>query len=190
MTSLCSSLVLSFIGLSILTTASLAQEKVRPLSIEVVPNVGHAETTNRAILAFAPDGETVVSGGPDSTVKLWSTTSGKVLRTFTGHRGWVRAVAFSPNGRHVLSGSNDKTAKLWDAPTGQLVRTFAGHRDSVWAVAFFRDGSRAVSGSFDKTIKVWDVATGQSALTINDNSIDAIAISPDGARIPLAPTRT
>ena len=79
----------------------------------------------------------------DKTVKLWETSSGQLLHTFTGHQGRVNAVAFSPDGETVLSSSWDNTLKLWETSSGQLLHTLTRHQDwfsalegSVNAVAF------------------------------------------------------
>src|SRR5262249_1488256 len=50
-------------------------------------------------VAFAPDGQTLASGGWDRTVKLWNVATGKELATLRGHTRQVWSVAFSPDGR-------------------------------------------------------------------------------------------
>ena len=65
--------------------------------------------------AFSPDGETVCSGGDDSTVRLWDVATGEEKRTLTGHAGNVICCAFSPDGAAVLSGGWDNTLKVWHA---------------------------------------------------------------------------
>ncbi len=56
----------------------------------------------------------VVSGGNDTTLKVWDLEAGRELRSLTGHHGSVRTVAITPDGRAALSGSQDGTLKLWD----------------------------------------------------------------------------
>ncbi len=72
-------------------------------------------------LAFAPDGNSLATGGDVSEVRLWELATGQLRQTFKGHRGAVSAVAFSPDGRHLLSGSQDWTALVWDVlgPAGE-----------------------------------------------------------------------
>lgn len=60
---------------------------------------------------FSPNGTKIVTGG--SYVELWSTTTGRQDRSFSGHSGIVESVAYSPDGTKVLSGSHDGTVKLW-----------------------------------------------------------------------------
>jgi WD40 repeat protein len=46
-------------------------------------------------------------------VQLRTATTGKRLRTLTGHTNWVLSVSFAPDGKTLASGSSDKTARLW-----------------------------------------------------------------------------
>ena len=44
---------------------------------------------------FSPDGTQVLTGSYDNTAKLWTASTGALIRTFTGHTGGVNSVAFS-----------------------------------------------------------------------------------------------
>jgi WD40 repeat protein len=88
------------------------------------------------------------------------TQAGRELRSFTGHKSYVRSVAFSPDGRFALSGggSGDNTLKLWDIASGRELPSFRGHTHSVSSVAVLPDDRFALSGSGDKTLKLWDIS--------------------------------
>jgi WD40 repeat protein len=67
--------------------------------------------------AFTPKGTPrekikIVSGGSDSTVRLWTLDGKPAAEPFKGHVGRVRTVAFSPDGTHIVSGSQDGTVRL------------------------------------------------------------------------------
>ncbi|MCL2211628.1 MAG: WD40 repeat domain-containing protein [Treponema sp.] len=155
-------------------------------------------------VAFSPDGRYFLSGSRDSTVKLWDTFTGRLIRTFStsglqipgylsdgseflsGGAQGVNTVVFSPDGNYILSGSNDNLIRLWDVNTGRLIRIFSSHSSSVQSVAFSPDGNQFISaGSWgDNTIKLWDVKTGRLVRTFSGhtNEVKSVAFSPYGSQ--------
>jgi WD40 repeat protein len=110
--------------------------------------------------------------------------SSALIRTLSGHKGWVHDCAFSPDGSRIVSASGDKTLKIWRLPGGVEEFTLAGHEWSVTACAFSPDGSRILSGGLDETLRIWDAVTGVQQVTLSTcGEVRACAFSPDGSRI-------
>nr|CAD7262741.1 unnamed protein product [Timema shepardi] len=74
-------------------------------------------------------GNRIVSGSDDNTLKVWSATTGKCLRTLVGHTGGVWSSQMS--GSIIISGSTDRTLKVWNAESGQCIHTLYGHTSTV-----------------------------------------------------------
>ena len=68
---------------------------------------------------IAPDGQTLVSGSEDKTIRIWHLSQGDLGQTLTGHQAAVKVIAIAPNGQTIVSGSDDQTIKLWDIKTGK-----------------------------------------------------------------------
>ena len=136
-------------------------------------------------VAISPDGQTLVSGSNDKTIKIWQLSTGQELRTLTGHSGWISSLAISPDGQTLVSGSWDKTIKIWQLSTGQELRTLTGHSAHVGSVAISPDGQTLVSGSGDNTIKIWELSTGRELRTLTGHPgyVNSVAISPDGQKL-------
>jgi len=105
------------------------------------------------VTAVAIQGDTIVSGSVDMTVKVWDLATGELRKTLRGHSSTVTAVAIQ--GDTIVSGSYDKTMNVWDLTTGELKETIEGHSSAVYSVAI--QGDTIVSGSDDKTVKVWNL---------------------------------
>ncbi|MDF5711201.1 MAG: caspase family protein, partial [Nostoc sp. S4] len=55
-------------------------------------------------VAISPDGQTIVSGGEDGTVRLCNFQGLPLAEPFAGHQRWVSSVAISPDGQTIVSG--------------------------------------------------------------------------------------
>lgn len=154
--------------------------------LERFESYGHKVRT----LAFGIDGQTVVSGGEDNNIKVWTLGTGNEPQTLGGwmfsHSGWVQAIVFSPDGQTLISGSNDGTLKIWNLGTGKLVRTlkswFGQEWGAVHAIAISQDGQILASGHNDKTVKVWYLASGKMRGFLQGHTawVESLAISLDG----------
>ncbi len=68
-------------------------------------------------LAFSPDGQLLVSGGADRSVRLWR--DGAQSARISGHDGPITAVA--TDGKVIFTASTDNSLKLWSAANGRLL---------------------------------------------------------------------
>jgi WD40 repeat protein len=71
----------------------------------------HTKTVN--CISFSPDGQLIVSGSGDSTVKIWETSTGQCLTTFPEKvNGVVTEATFSPDSRLCAFTGSDKSYKF------------------------------------------------------------------------------
>lgn len=151
---------------------------------------GHSDSINT--VTISPNGQIIVSGSEDNTIKLWDLNTGECLATLAGHEAGVRAVAISPDGQLLVSGSADNTIKLWQLPTLENepicpdpIYTLTGHSDEVKCLVISHDGQMLASGSMDKTIKLWHLETGELKTTLVEHwrEVNHLTISPDGRNL-------
>ncbi|MEW6740098.1 MAG: caspase family protein [Nitrospirota bacterium] len=149
------------------------------------------ETPSKFVMdaaAFSPDGRYVAgrnSIGEEPIFTLWNVSTGKAIRTFSGHSHFVNSILFTADGSHILSGSADNTLKLWETATGKEIRTFYGHTSPIDAVNISGDGQYMASGDWGGDIKLWEMNTGREIKTFKGhiNWIKTVAFSPDGKSV-------
>jgi WD40 repeat protein len=132
-------------------------------------------------VAFAPDGRRIISGGADTTVRLWDVQTGEEIKRFVGHGRPVIAVAVSSDGKQVLSSDND-TVRLWDVEKGKLLVPLQMLQEMVTAVAFPAEGPRAVSvTSTKKRMNLWEVNSARelARIPLDGEVINHVALSAD-----------
>ena len=105
-------------------------------------------------LAISADGETIVSGGLDTTVIRWSLGRESAEQVLRFHAGGVTAVATLPQDWSV-SGGEDGRIALWSPASPEPVRVLDGHQGPIAAIAIAEEIGGLASASWDGTVRVW-----------------------------------
>jgi WD40 repeat protein len=114
-------------------------------------------------------------------VKLWEARTGRLLRSFEGHTGWLRNVALSPDGATIASRSVRGAVKVWDLATGHLIATPAGAEEWLRGDAEAHLGNVAADGTRDGRIKICERGTGKLIATfVAFDDKRWVAYTPDG----------
>jgi hypothetical protein len=144
-------------------------------------------------VAFTLDGKSIMSAGADTLVKQWDVASGKLIKEFKGHTGEVKFVSCSPDGKRIASSDKAGTIHVWDIESGSELKAMTGHGDNLQIeaatptprtidmVVWSPDGRLLLTEADDETGRLWDPIHGRQVriLTHHDNSVAAVAISPD-----------
>ncbi len=132
-------------------------------------------------VALTPDGQTLLSGSDDGTVRFYDATAGSLLRSVSLGNP-VDALAVSPDGGLLAAGQPNGQVQIRQVVDGSLVRTLSGHTAGINDLAFSADGARLASASSDRKAIVWDVASGAMLRGFDhDLAVRAVAFSPADA---------
>jgi len=155
----------------------------RRWQVRTGPPAGMAVPTNRISgVAFAPDGERLAIAG--DRVILREAATGKEIREFKGHQGFLQLLAFTPDGKYIVAGGpNDPVIYLWEIASGNLLRQFEGLDEDETGLAFrfmqlSADGQTliglAVNDDNQQDMFFWNVATGTLSERLTAKAPDQI----------------
>ena len=136
-----------------------------------------------SVVAFSPDGRTIVSGDLGGKIRFWNPVTGELEATITTqHTSSVKSLVYSPDGRTIaISKRNTNVVRLWDIATGENTITLTGHIGEVSAIAYSPDGRTIATGSHDRTVRLWNANTGKHKTTFTGYTrITSLIYSPDG----------
>jgi WD40 repeat protein len=142
---------------------------------------GHTQTSIQ--ITFSPDGRRALSGGADTTLRLWDIQSG-ACRVYKGHTAPVIAVAFTPDAKKAVSGGADGPIKVWDVDSAKNIATFPGHQGGTFSLQTLPHGRTFLSGGADKLVRLWDIESGTCLKIFQGHAGNIVAIQalPDGKR--------
>jgi len=140
------------------------------------------DASEKAALAFSPDGRWLVASGGDD-VRIFDTMTWRRVGAIPGPR--VRSLTFDPTGSRLAVGTYDGVASIWEIPSGVRVRRLRDGGASVDAITFSRDGALVETASRDGTEQVWDVASGglRTQFNAHHDKIYAVEFSRNGDRV-------
>ncbi len=143
---------------------------------------GHSGNSRLAVTgALTFDGERLVVGSSDHTVRLWSVAG---MRAHSGHRGvGVRptGLAWSADGALLVSTDRGGAVLFWDPSTGALQAELPIHLGGARAVAFPPlPGLWATAGH--DGVRLWSGRTPRPGAALAD-ATTALAFSPNGATL-------
>lgn len=102
-------------------------------------------------------GDTLVTGGSDGSVRIWSIERNCPIHRLAAHDNSVTSLQFDDT--RVVSGGSDGRVKIWDLKTGHLVRELISQSDAVWRVAF--EDEKCVALSLRQSRTVMEVRSSQ-----------------------------
>ena len=135
-------------------------------------------------LAYAPDGQTIATGGDDGKIKIWSTHTGFCFITFSEHTAPVSSISFAKHGHVLFSASLDGTVRAFDLVRYRNFRTFTSPNPVQFScLAVDESGEVVAAGSTDSfEVFLWSVQTGKllDVLAGHEAPISSVAFSPSG----------
>jgi tricorn protease-like protein len=177
-------LVASVLGL-LIATACAGPRPEAPAPGALLDSLrGHRNSVTS--LAVSRDGQWIVSGSRDGTLRVWSNggSGPAAILSYGWYRLAVWAVAVSPDGALAAGGSDDFVVRVWDLQRRAVRTELTGHTQSIRVLAFSPDGRALASGGRDTTVRLWDTATWQTqAVLRHDDTVRGLAFSPDGRRL-------
>lgn len=146
-------------------------------------------------LCWVFGGSMLISGGKDSTFKVWDAERQfRLVESNDDHKASVLAAVFSEAACLLATTGRDSQIKVWDAtnlgPSWRARRTedttirlplklnLEGHRGDVTSIGFAQSGKTLFSGARDNAIKVWDLASGLEMRVISGHKADVRCVQP------------
>jgi WD40 repeat protein len=109
--------------------------------------------------AWSPDGNHIAIAAGSDPVRIFSSGTGALEWTLTGHDGSVISTAWSPDGSRLATGGQDEITRVWTTRDGHLARKLTGSCP-VTSVAWSPDSSRLATGGEDSAVCIWEAGTG------------------------------
>lgn len=137
-------------------------------------------------LALSEDGLTLAAttGEQAEEATLFQPTTGKTLRSFTGHKARISSLALSKDGQSLWTASQEHVARLWKTKTGMSEIAFA----HAYVLALSPDEKLLATGGLNGLVTIWNAQTGSGLLQLPRQKLKVldIAFLPDGEHILFA----
>ena len=112
---------------------------------------------------LSPDGKLIAVGRTGNNVKLIDFSTGRVMRTLSGHKSMVISLAFSTDGKLLATGGLDGQSIVWDVEKGTIIRKISSPDESmpVFSVDISHDGKMLAAADWGGYVTIFDIASGK-----------------------------
>ncbi len=104
-------------------------------------------------LSWSVDGRRLVSASRDKTCKVYDSTSGKSITTFSGHQQSVTSAVFREDGQHVMSVGDDGRMRIWNLDEGKQIHELKGTPNAA-TISMINSRRVLVTGSTNEALIV------------------------------------
>jgi WD40 repeat protein len=131
-------------------------------------------------VAFAPDGQSLVSGDTAGGVTIWDPATG-VGRDLAVGNEWVAGLAFSQERQALITWGALGDVKVWDWPDLRLLYSLPRVTDRVGWVAVSKGDRTLLAASTGGVVKLYDILSGELLGELHGPSpVGPLAFGPDG----------
>ena len=129
-------------------------------------------THDKAVLCLgrSADGNFLISGGSDKTVKIFSLEFGKITQQLTEFNSSVWAVKISDNNKYFAAGDSNAIIKVWEFESSKLLKALTGHTKRVSHLEFASNENFILSSSNDCTLRIWDLLEEKNELILTGHT--------------------
>jgi hypothetical protein len=134
-------------------------------------------------VAFAPNGQHLLTASRDKTAKIWDLKTKESLMTFPDHQNNVYGVAIKPDGKTAYSVGEDAQLRRWNpVADGKAIPPTGGHGKPAFKVIFNPKQPLLATCGADQSVRLWnaDTLAAVRALAGHTDWVYIVAFSPDG----------
>jgi WD40 repeat protein/transcriptional regulator with XRE-family HTH domain len=123
-------------------------------------------------IAFDCSGKRFASNGSASTVRLWDSQTGNLLKSLESELVSINSYSFrslfcfGSDDQIFTCSKNDKKIYLWDSKDGELIKTYSGHSSSLDNITISPELSLIASSDSEYITKIWDIFSGNCVRTL------------------------
>ncbi|KAH6770087.1 MOS4-associated complex 3A [Perilla frutescens var. hirtella] len=147
---------------------------------------GHSKKVTS--VKFAAEGELVVTGSADKTVRVWRGSEGgdfDCRHILKDHTAEVQAVTIHATNKYFVTASLDNTWCFYDLASGLCltqVEDTSGSAEGYTSAAFHPDGLILGTGTSGALVKIWDVKSQANVARFDGHigAVTAISFSENG----------
>lgn len=148
----------------------------------------------QAVLAIAPNGEWMVTGGRGGITQLFNITTGEQVARLGGEGAGgtdITAAAIDPTGEWFATGNDGGEIVVWSYHGNEplLHANLRGHNGRITGLKFSNDSTRLYSSSGDRTATHWDLAEKREVtggVMSHPEWVESLDLSADGRFVATA----